>query len=404
MGGERGSIARRVAAAIVGLVLVGCGSSNESGPRDTACVPGASVACTCAGGATGAQVCQADGAAFDACVCTPADVSEPAAEIVLDVVDAAADGASPSVEAVSDAIAGADTSPGDTVASDGPSPDPGSPEPTPVEIVEPDDVAFPDLSGGGDLACADGSGQPATFEAMVIDFQTRKPLAGAHVQAYEPTTGQLFGATKQTSAEGLVQVDAASCSGTPSFRVTLDGQRDTFTLYVRLPSAGQGATLWSVSNGTYVAAPALAGISMNEAKGLLIGGVFFTNGQGEDESVGCAKVDVPDALPTAAAFAADNIRYLNDAGLPTTLDHQASINPQVPFFIVGNLPVQTDEAGLTVPWIVTARVGQQVVAHALVPGIAGSAVIADLHTYTEATAPAGVAPVLTNPMPPDCGW
>lgn len=53
--------------------LAACGSS-DGGNGDTAggqsCTPGAQVACDCAGGTKGVQVCTDDGKRFDACQCT----------------------------------------------------------------------------------------------------------------------------------------------------------------------------------------------------------------------------------------------------------------------------------------------------------------------------------------------
>lgn len=53
-----------------GLVIVACGSSSSNGGSASgACVAGASVACTGAGGCSGGQVCNASGTALGDCVC-----------------------------------------------------------------------------------------------------------------------------------------------------------------------------------------------------------------------------------------------------------------------------------------------------------------------------------------------
>ena len=44
-------------------------SSGEDSGANGPCVPGQAVACTCADGAMGSQVCQSDGTGFDPCVC-----------------------------------------------------------------------------------------------------------------------------------------------------------------------------------------------------------------------------------------------------------------------------------------------------------------------------------------------
>lgn len=50
--------------ALLAVATVACGSTNPP-----VCIPGAQVACACAGGGQGAQVCAADGAAYGSCVC-----------------------------------------------------------------------------------------------------------------------------------------------------------------------------------------------------------------------------------------------------------------------------------------------------------------------------------------------
>jgi len=59
------------------LILVSCGASNST-PK---CIEGASVACACASGSAGAQVCTAAGT-YAACACTPAVVAVPGAALV----------------------------------------------------------------------------------------------------------------------------------------------------------------------------------------------------------------------------------------------------------------------------------------------------------------------------------
>lgn len=384
--------------AALGVVCLGvaCSSSDEGPAR--ACVPGASVACVCTGGAPGAQVCSDDGSRLEVCVCAAADVVDEAVAKV-DVAEPTEVDVAEAIEVAADTAGGSEgvTDPGsaDDAGADEGDAEPETHEVSPLDVVEPDDVS-PEEAG----PCL----EIASFLAVVIDFQTRAPLAGANVQQIDGASGQPVGNPLTSDASGVVQTTVEACSGVGSFRVRLAGQRDTYSLHVPVPAGGQAATLWSVSNGTYVAAPALAGISMDESKGLLIGGLYFVNAQAEYEGVGCATIGVPGGLPTPEAFATANIRYLNDAGLPTTLAKQSSVNAQVPFFIVGNLPVQKDASGFDVPWVVTAQVDGQVIGQASVLAIGGAATIADIFTYTSATAPAGVTPILENPMPPGCGW
>lgn len=65
---------RALAASVVLVALSGSGActsgkvtSAGAGAGGTACVPGASIACACAGGEHGVQICKVDGSGFEAC-------------------------------------------------------------------------------------------------------------------------------------------------------------------------------------------------------------------------------------------------------------------------------------------------------------------------------------------------
>lgn len=65
--------------ALLAAALAGCGTdsgvgdeASSAGPDDP-CVPGQSLACTCAGGSPGAQVCEPDGIGYGPCSCEGAD-------------------------------------------------------------------------------------------------------------------------------------------------------------------------------------------------------------------------------------------------------------------------------------------------------------------------------------------
>src|SRR5690242_18465574 len=51
----------------IALLAPGCSSGGDA-PR--ACIPGASLACACPDGHTGAQVCSSDGSKLGSCVCS----------------------------------------------------------------------------------------------------------------------------------------------------------------------------------------------------------------------------------------------------------------------------------------------------------------------------------------------
>lgn len=55
------------------LSVAACDGSCGEGPVDQVCDPGATQACVCAGGASGGQVCNADGTAWESCQCGTPD-------------------------------------------------------------------------------------------------------------------------------------------------------------------------------------------------------------------------------------------------------------------------------------------------------------------------------------------
>lgn len=122
----------RLAVALA-LCLAACGvdpvltlpdaATADTGPAQV-CTPGAQVACTCVGGATGAQVCSSDGRSLGACDCPDAGGG----------VDAGA----------------VDTGPRDTGAVDTGQPDAGA------DVVEADVVIDAGVCPNGRTAVCDG--------------------------------------------------------------------------------------------------------------------------------------------------------------------------------------------------------------------------------------------------------
>jgi hypothetical protein len=50
-----------------------CEECGDAGDAGTLCTPGASQACTCTDGSSGAQVCAGDGMSFESCICASPD-------------------------------------------------------------------------------------------------------------------------------------------------------------------------------------------------------------------------------------------------------------------------------------------------------------------------------------------
>lgn len=64
----------RVGLALAVVLMSACGGEM---PMTQACTPGESRACTCVGGAAGAQLCAHDGSRLEACVCDADDAAVP---------------------------------------------------------------------------------------------------------------------------------------------------------------------------------------------------------------------------------------------------------------------------------------------------------------------------------------
>lgn len=252
---------------------------------------------------------------------------------------------------------------------------------------------------GTDDVASDAPAPKKQFSGILIDFQTRKGLAGAKLYVLDNATGKETGEvltssgaeTPATDDDGIVTAEFDGAIDKVGFVARLEGQKDTYQLH--LPADGQNETLWSVSNGTYVAAPALAGISIDPTKGILAGGLYFRDAAGEEEGVGCGTIRVLEGVGDPDTFAEANIRYMNSAGLPTTLANQDSINPEVPFFIIGNIPVSKDGEGNDLPVTVTAKMGETAIGDTYVFSKADAIFIGNIFTYAAVTA---------NPMPAGC--
>ena len=148
------------------FVLVACG--GDDGDPSRACVPGASVACTCVGGASGAQVCATDGASLGPCDCAaPADVdavddlSSDAPSADVPAMDA------PGPDTAPDALPN-DLPPGDALA------DTAEDAPGEAETIDDADTGgpcVPECAGKacGDDGCGGSCGSCDDGDATTID-------------------------------------------------------------------------------------------------------------------------------------------------------------------------------------------------------------------------------------------
>jgi hypothetical protein len=202
-----------------------------------------------------------------------------------------------------------------------------------------EDAATTEDSAGGDTT-EDAAGDDTavadkTFTGILIDFKSKQQIAGATVTVLDNDTGEPL-----KDADGVVMETTSGAAGEVTFTfpgsldkvgflAVLDGQKDTYQF--QLPADGVEETLWTVDTQTYVGAPALAGVAQDSALGVLAGGIYYMNPEGEEEAIGCATADTDPA--------GGEVRYFGASGLPTTLDKQPSINPAVPYYLIANIPV-----------------------------------------------------------------
>jgi hypothetical protein len=180
------------------------------------------------------------------------------------------------------------------------------------------------------------------------------------------------------------------------FLVQAPGFRDLYRFHVPLSTSGSGYYLEDtirfigVDEATYASIQEEAGIDFDPTKGLVFGYLYF---EANSDAVGCATVKVVDGVEDAPAFYDANVRYGNASGTFAPLDKQTQTNQVHGSFLVGNLPPQAT---------LKAFVGDTPIGEALATTRPGAVTLVDIYTYTEETAPAGVAPIAVNPQPKPC--
>ena len=185
--------------------------------------------------------------------------------------------------------------------------------------------------GGDD----DGDDPTADFTGVLIDFGSKVELQGMTVTVLNNTTGvPLAGFAAVTTPAG----GAVSFSGLPvgkvGFKVDAKAGTPGFvdTYQFNLDSDGTGETLWAVDAQTYQLAPAAAGITLEAGKAVVAGGFYWVKPDG---------TECPLCGGTMKAFTggveSGEIRYFSDAGMPTTLANQSSVNEANGFALAANV-------------------------------------------------------------------
>lgn len=179
------------------------------------------------------------------------------------------------------------------------------------------------------------------FNAWVCTFGTENPAVGVTVWLLDNDGNKMEGFEAQvTDVKGLVHFENVPegkvgflCEGIDDEGADIK-RVDTYQFNINSDTSNtgdsRGEKLWSVDMGTYTAAPALAGITLDDGTAVVAGAVYWVDPADDDEAeniVGCA---------TVTSSVGGDIRYMGDNSLPTLLSEQDSCNPLNGYYLVGN--------------------------------------------------------------------
>jgi hypothetical protein len=261
-----------------------------------------------------------------------------------------------------------------------------------------EDDPTPSMPGGGGAGMG---GPPATgtsnFTGMIVESTNDRPIDNGSlaltVRALDNATGMPL-AGKETMNDGNAGVAFADLpnpevgfmiKGVPAMAI------DTYTFNVE--SNAQGELLRVVAKSSVLTVKTVANVTLDPALGDLAGAIYWKNGSGVEEPVGCATVAIDDGQGEIRYFARNNLPTTNVA-LPSApnLEVRTATNPlNGKFFITGtSLKRHT----------VTAMVNGQVIGSASLPVFAGTA-------STDGENAISLTDILVegmsaNPTPADC--
>jgi len=176
-----------------------------------------------------------------------------------------------------------------------------------------------------------------TNTVLVFGAETTTPLEGATVTALWNHDGTPIDGVDPvvTGADGAaVFVGLPMCDDRKTaFKIEGPSEDWVVTYMFELNIDIPGFPLWAVTTQTYTLAPLAAGITVVPGKTVVAGGTYFMepDGQGSFTNVpiGCSSVE--------ADPAGGDVRYFDDAGLPTTLAGRANVNPLNGRYLIANL-------------------------------------------------------------------
>ncbi|MBP7125830.1 hypothetical protein KBD49_05635 [Myxococcota bacterium] len=203
-----------------------------------------------------------------------------------------------------------------------------------------------DTSTGQDTA----SGQDATattFIGQLVDFKAKKGRKGVDITVLDNDTGEPVAgiAPLKSGDDGVFQLTLppgilVGFRSTGQEEVTSGIPMKFQTTYqFNIPSDSQGKRIYAVDTITYTTAPKTAGITVDRAKGILAGTMYWTNpATREEEFVGCATVR---AVPVEGGDPVGEVRYFdpnNDLpGAPSKAPFTTTGKEGTSRYIIANL-------------------------------------------------------------------
>jgi hypothetical protein len=181
--------------------------------------------------------------------------------------------------------------------------------------------------GGGPSIEDAGEGQPKSISGTVTDFQTKQPVAEAAVELLDDDTGESLGINGTSDAEGKIALDGIPASkGKVGIKVTKAENMDTIQYHFASGSVDE--TFYLVSQTTVSLIAGILGVTLDPAKGVAAGGVYWGD-QVSEEAIGCATVATD---PTGG-----ETHYMDNSGIPTTDRDTKGTNPQNGYFSILNM-------------------------------------------------------------------
>ena len=180
------------------------------------------------------------------------------------------------------------------------------------------------------------------------------------------------------------------CTFGPAYRVTY--QFNIRNQYTHMRD------LWVIPNSMYRAAPALAGIDLDEELGVVAGRlVWYTkDDQGRDDEehyVGCAEITMVTDESGDDPDENVDVRYMSGADMPVTLNDRVATNPANGLYIGANMPIGTVE--------LHASVDDNFVGGERIFSTPGTVVISNIHVG-EAFGGLTEQTFTADPTPADC--